>query len=217
VTGLEPQEEDRVMHQVEQLAEAIQQLQQQIADLELRTVPNTPQDVRDQREATARSAVERIKSLAMECKKLTDHSAQTYEKLTENPELKALESQLQEAKYQAETIQAQLKPLSAVERMKRSQEQRTAQQQVHTIQSRVMEVTQRLQPVQDKAYQLFTEIEGQGAELEQVVTTAEQCLEGPVNEAVIQEFVEQEAMAQQQVEAARAKIEALEEELVRSE
>jgi hypothetical protein len=53
----------------------------------------------------------------MECKKLTDHSAQTYEQLTENPELKALESQLQEAKYQAENIQAQLKPLSVVERM----------------------------------------------------------------------------------------------------
>jgi FtsZ-binding cell division protein ZapB len=87
-------------------------------DLELRTVPNTPQDVRDQREATARSTVERIKALSMECKKLTDRSAQTYEKLTENPELKALESQLQEVKYQAEMIQAQLKPLSVVERMK---------------------------------------------------------------------------------------------------
>jgi hypothetical protein len=54
----------------------------------------------------------------MECKKLTDRSAQTYEKLTENLELKALESQLQEVKYQEEMIQAQLKPLSAVERMK---------------------------------------------------------------------------------------------------
>jgi hypothetical protein len=53
-----------------------------------------------------------------------------------------------------------------------------------------MEVTQRLQPVQDEAYQLFTEIEGQGGELEQVVTAPEQCLEGPINEAVIQEFVE---------------------------
>jgi FtsZ-binding cell division protein ZapB len=58
----------------------------------------TPQDVRDQREATAQSAVERIKALAMECKKLSNRSAQTYEKLTENPELQALESQLQESK-----------------------------------------------------------------------------------------------------------------------
>jgi hypothetical protein len=63
-------------------------------------------------------------------------------------------------------MQAQLKPLFAVERMKRSQEQRTTQQHIHTIQSRVMEVTQWLQPVQDKAYHLFTEVEGQGAELE---------------------------------------------------
>jgi hypothetical protein len=39
--GLEPKAEDRVEHQVVQLAEAIQQLQQRIADLELRTVPNT--------------------------------------------------------------------------------------------------------------------------------------------------------------------------------
>jgi hypothetical protein len=63
----------------------------------------------------------------MECNKLTDQSAKTYEKLMENPKLKALESQLQEAKYQDENIQAQLKPLSAVERMKKSQEKKTNQ------------------------------------------------------------------------------------------
>ena len=61
-----------------QLAEAIQQLQQHIVDLELRTVPKTPEDVRDQREATAQSAVERIKALAMEWKQLSNRSAQMY-------------------------------------------------------------------------------------------------------------------------------------------
>jgi hypothetical protein len=80
-----------------------------------------------------------------------------------------------------------LKPLSAVERMNRSQEQRTAQQQVHTIQRKVVEVNQRLQPVQDEVCQLFEETEGQGEELEQVMTAVEQFLEGSVNEAVIQE------------------------------
>jgi hypothetical protein len=79
-----------------------------------------------------------------------------------------------------------------------------------------MEVTQRLQPVQDETYQLFTEIEGRGAELEKVITATEQRLEGPVNEAVTQEFVEQEAMEQQQVEASQAKLEDFEEKLVRS-
>jgi hypothetical protein len=63
-----------------------------------------------------------------------------------------------------------------------------------------MEITQKLQPVQDKAYQLFTKVEGQGVELEQVSTAVEQCLEGPVSDAVIQEFAEQELVAQQQVE-----------------
>jgi hypothetical protein len=53
-----------------------------------------------------------------------------------------------------------------------------------------MEVTKKLQPVQEKAYQLFIEIEGQGAELEQVVTTAGQHLEGLINDVVIQEFTE---------------------------
>jgi transcriptional/translational regulatory protein YebC/TACO1 len=113
---------------VNQLVEAIQQLQQHIAYLELQA-----QDVRYQREEIAWSAIERQKALTLECKQLIDRSAQTYEQLKENPELKTLESQLQEAKYQAEKIQAQLKPLSAVERMKRSQEQQTAQQQIHTI------------------------------------------------------------------------------------
>jgi hypothetical protein len=92
VTVVEIKAEDQVTQQVEQLAQAIQQLQQHIADLELRAVPETPQDVRDQREETARSAVERIKAIAMECKQLIDCSAQTYEQLTKNPELKALES-----------------------------------------------------------------------------------------------------------------------------
>jgi hypothetical protein len=94
---------------------------------------------------------------------------------------------------------------------------RNAQQHVHTIQSRVMQVTQRLQPIQDKACQLLADIEGRGTELEQVVTTTEQCLEGPVSEAVIQEFTEQEVVAQQQVEAAQAKLEAFEAELPRPE
>jgi hypothetical protein len=53
-----------------------------------------------------------------------------------------------------------------------------------------MEVTQRLQPVQDEAYTLFEEIEGQSSQLEQVVTTVEKHLEGPVTKQVIQEFIE---------------------------
>jgi hypothetical protein len=99
-----------------------------VVELELYVVPSTPQEVRDQREETAWSTVERIKALVLECKKLSSRSAQTYEHLVEDPELKTLESQLQEAKQQAVTVQAQLKLLSAVERMKRSQEQGTIQQ-----------------------------------------------------------------------------------------
>jgi hypothetical protein len=95
MTVIEIKAEDRATQQVEQLTEVIQQLQQCIADLELRVVPETPWDVRDQREANSRSTVERIKSLAMKCKKLTDHSSHTYEQFTENIELKALEWQLQ--------------------------------------------------------------------------------------------------------------------------
>ena len=94
--------------------------------------------------------------------------------------------------------------------MKRFAEQRTTQQQVHTLQSKVMEVSQCLQPLQEKACQPFTELESQGDELKQVVITAEQRLEGPLNDIVIQEFTEQEVVALQQVEAARAKLEEFE-------
>jgi hypothetical protein len=48
-----------------------------------------------------------------------------------------------------------------------------------------MEVNERLQPVQDAACQLFEEIEGRGAKLEQVVTSVEQRLEGPMNKEVL--------------------------------
>jgi hypothetical protein len=142
VTIIEVRAEEQIPQQVAQLEEVIQQLQQCITDLELRTVPETPQEIRDLREATARSAVGRIKSLALECKQLSSRSTQTYENLTENPELQALESQLQEAKQHADTLQAQLKALSPVERMKRFPEKCMAQQQIHMIQTKVMEVSQ---------------------------------------------------------------------------
>ena len=48
-----------------------------------------------------------------------------------------------------------------------------------------MEVTQRIQLVQDKACQFFTEVESRRAELEQVVSTTEQRLEGPGNDTLI--------------------------------
>jgi hypothetical protein len=69
------------------------------------------------------------------------------------------------------------------------------QQKITAIQSRVMEVTQRLQEMQDKACMIFEEIEGQGSQLDQVVTIVEQPLEGPVTEKLIQDFIEQEALA----------------------
>jgi hypothetical protein len=71
VTGLEQKEEDPVESQVAKLVEDIQQLQHRIAYLELQTIPSTPQDVRDQREETARSVVERIEASALECKQLS--------------------------------------------------------------------------------------------------------------------------------------------------
>jgi hypothetical protein len=67
------------------LAEFIQQLQQRVMELELHTIPQTPQEVCDQREMTTRITVEGIKALTKEFKKLSSRSAQIYEILTKNP------------------------------------------------------------------------------------------------------------------------------------
>jgi hypothetical protein len=75
VMGLEQKEEYPVEHQVARLVEAIQQLQQRISDLEIQIVPSTPQDVKDPRDATAQSAVERIRALALEFQRLSSRSA----------------------------------------------------------------------------------------------------------------------------------------------
>jgi hypothetical protein len=96
VSGLAQEEEESTEMQVGKLAEAIQQLQARVMELELQAVSSTPQEVHDQREEAARSAVGRIRALTSECKKLSDRSAQTYECLTEDPELRKLEAQLQE-------------------------------------------------------------------------------------------------------------------------
>jgi hypothetical protein len=47
--------------------------------------------------------------------------------------------------------------------------------------------------VQDEAYMVFEEIEGQVSRLDQVVATMKQHLEGPVTEKMIQDFTEQKA------------------------
>jgi hypothetical protein len=96
--------EERVPQQVAQLEEVIQQLQQRIADLELCTVPKTPQEVRDLREAIVCNAIGRLKTLALECKQLSARSTQTYENLMKNPELQTLEVQLKEAKQHADVL-----------------------------------------------------------------------------------------------------------------
>jgi hypothetical protein len=80
-----------------------------------------------------------------------------------------------------------------------------------------MEFTQRLQSVKDEAYTIFEEVEGQGSQLDQLVVIVEQCLEGPIIEQVIQEFVEKEALVKKQVETARAKLKAFEAALPISE
>jgi hypothetical protein len=49
---------------------------------------------------------------------------------------------------------------------------------------------------------IFEEIEGQCSQLDQMVATVEQRVEGLVTKQVIQEFIEQEALAKKQVEAA---------------
>jgi hypothetical protein len=51
--------------------------------------------------------------------------------------------------------------------------------------------------VQNEACTIFEEVEGQGAQLEQVVTMVEQRLEGPMTKKLIQYFTEQEAVEKQ--------------------
>jgi hypothetical protein len=74
--------------------------------------------VSDQRKEAAKNAVEGIREITSECKQLSDQSVQTYERLAEDPELKKLEAQFQEMKQHASTVQAQMKLLTIVEKMK---------------------------------------------------------------------------------------------------
>jgi predicted RNA-binding protein len=75
MTVIEVKMEDHLPHQVTQLEEVIQKLQQRIMDMELRNMPETPQEVRDLREATTRRTVGRLKTFALEYKQLSARSA----------------------------------------------------------------------------------------------------------------------------------------------
>lgn len=178
-------ENDSNKAQVEKLVETIQQLQVRIIELESQAMSSTPQEVCDQREETIKNTVGRIRALASECKQLSYRSEQTYEHLAEDLELRKLEAQLQEAQQQEFLVYAQMKLLTIVEIMKISQEQRTIQKHITALQGRVMEVMQKLQPMQDEACIVFEEIDGQGSQLDQVVASAEQLLEGHVIEKTI--------------------------------
>jgi len=66
VSGLAHVEEETIESLVGKLIEAIQQLQARVVELEIQAVSSTLQEVRDQREETIRSAVEKIKVLGLE-------------------------------------------------------------------------------------------------------------------------------------------------------
>jgi hypothetical protein len=85
-------------------------------------------------------------------------------------------------KHQEISLQAYIKLLTLVERMKRFQEKCMVKQQITPLQGKVMEVTQTIQHVQDEACKVFEEIDGQGLQLYQVLVAVEQCLEGPIME-----------------------------------
>jgi hypothetical protein len=68
MTIIEVKMEDHLPQQVTQLEEVIQQLQKRITNLELHTMLETPQEIRDIREAIARSEVDQLKNLALECR-----------------------------------------------------------------------------------------------------------------------------------------------------
>jgi hypothetical protein len=61
--------------------------------------------------------------------------------------------------------------------------------------------------MQDEACTIFEEIEGQGSQLDQMVTKMEQRLERPTTEKLIQEISEQEVLVKKQVKEARDKLE----------
>jgi phosphopantetheinyl transferase (holo-ACP synthase) len=94
MTGLLQEEPDSTEMQVGNLTEAIQQLQARVIELEIQAVSSTPQVVRDQREEDAGNVVEIIRTLTLECKKLSDRSEQSYERLAKDPEMRKLEAQL---------------------------------------------------------------------------------------------------------------------------
>jgi hypothetical protein len=64
VLGLAQEEPESTEMEVGKLAEAIQQLQARVMELEIQIVPNTPQEVHNQREEVVRNAVGRIRELA---------------------------------------------------------------------------------------------------------------------------------------------------------
>lgn len=72
--GMAQMEEETTESQVGKLAEAIQQLQERVAELELQAMLSTLQGVWDQQEETSQSAVGTIKALDLEWKKIRNRS-----------------------------------------------------------------------------------------------------------------------------------------------
>jgi hypothetical protein len=62
--GLAQEEQELVEVQIVKITEVIQEIQARITELEAQTVPITLQEVRDQREETAKNTIESIRALA---------------------------------------------------------------------------------------------------------------------------------------------------------
>jgi hypothetical protein len=79
--------EATVEDQVSNISIIIKGLQNKIIELELRALPGTPPEEREQRERTTQTIVEKIKSLEQECIKMCDKGTCIWKNITNNPEM----------------------------------------------------------------------------------------------------------------------------------
>lgn len=193
-------EESSVEEAIRQVSSLMKGLQMKVSDIETRMLSSTPQEVRDQREVEAKSAVTSMFEAVEQCEKLLGESAQIWSDLVEDAELQKVQAQIKALQIQHENLKRVMKTLSPLEKMHKDRDNRRLKQQLSGLKEFEEKLTEKLESLKNEAMKISQAIRTKFEGLKALVENMEMGTMELLSEQSVEKIKEKEGGVQQSVE-----------------
>ena len=165
----------------------------QIAELQLRVIPESPLEVREQRRRDIQASTTKISDLVSSASKLLDESVEAWEKLQDNPKVENLQETIKQWQTELDAVKAEIKTLPPMQKMLKVKQSNELQQGKSRRKETLL--VSSMQPLINKALELSTIVDSQLKFLKGYDASAQEKVD-EASAAVLQEMVEKEQVAE---------------------